>query len=153
VFDIFVPETYGYGQLAMAERESQSQEGFDWASLPGPALAAVAKALEAKGPLLRTSRLNRDTVLSTSRVVSLTIKHDEKCINVHQPLLRRVCTTARPGIQLELKLKDGGRGGKLWNVGTFLQPFVKKPPLVNVSTLVLKVTKQVSARHSQLVRT
>jgi hypothetical protein len=89
----------------MAERraEIKSQHVDDGlSSLPAPALEAVALAVKSKGSLLRTSTVCRDAVLAACKVASLKFRPGSRQqeMEAHQPLLRRVGTTAAPGLHL-----------------------------------------------------
>jgi hypothetical protein len=85
---------------------SSNQSELSLVDLPSPALAVVAKCSSSRRghPLLQLSRASRDAVLSSSRTVSLHLAGDE-----HAPearLLDRVCSTAPPGLELELDLLE-----------------------------------------------
>jgi hypothetical protein len=84
--------------------------------------------------------------LSTSKCIRLTIDGKEKPadIAVHQPLLRRACTAARPGLQLDLTAeckfpRDRDNWGKQPLLEHLLEPF-KEQGLPNVHELRLWVS-------------
>jgi hypothetical protein len=125
----------------------QSLGWFDLQALPAPALQAVVLALDANGGLLRTSTVCRDAVLGACEVATLQlhVNKDEQLnrdeqLKAHQPLLKKACITAAPGLKLVLEAEplDSTQQGTLPLSG-LLQ---SEPPLhlPNVHRLTLQVT-------------
>jgi hypothetical protein len=124
----------------MAEQRRRGLGSPEWTELPGTALELIVKALPVKGDCLRTSRQLRDAVLAASTSISLTILGNEPSQAEHQPLLRRACSTAAPGLKLVL------HGDKCaWKrtskvLAELLQPFTSEgSKLANVHHLGLEV--------------
>jgi hypothetical protein len=91
----------------MAQQEEQCLECLDLQALPAPELQAVVSALKAKGGLLRASTVCREAVLTACKVAKLQLyaNKDQSPTDVkaHLPLLKRLCTTAPPGLDLWLE--------------------------------------------------
>jgi hypothetical protein len=92
---------------------------------------------------MRTCRSLRDAVLAASTGARLSLSKDEKAADMaaHQALLRRVCTAALRGLQLELKASVDRRpsSNKSCLLEKLLKPF-KAEGLPNVHALVLRVS-------------
>jgi hypothetical protein len=131
---------------------AQSAGAFD--RLPTEVLQLVANKVQStsKNTLLRTSRAFRDAVLVGAESITLTLRRDEQLSGMaaHQPLLRRACTTAAPGVALTLAASRSTTGRAPLLEG-LLKPF-QDQGLQNVHTLTLQVSCHV-AQNLRAART
>jgi hypothetical protein len=124
----------------MAGKECRGNEKPAVNSLPAQALELIVKTLSAKCSCLRTSRQLRDAVLAASKSICLVLNNHSHP-TVHQPLLRRACSTAAAGLKVVLKSAATARWSSQRDVlQELLQPFTQEESmLVNVHSLELKV--------------
>jgi hypothetical protein len=121
-------------------RRSSSKADLSLLDLPDPALAAIVRCSKQPSstpqhPLLALSRASRDAVLSCSRTVSLCLAGSE-----HAPearLLHRVCSTAPPGLELELDLEGASQSSK--PLLQLLQPGVSSGGWTHVHELEVSI--------------
>jgi hypothetical protein len=135
----------------MAEQKRERLECFDLQALPAPALHAVVSALNRKGGLLRTSTFCRDSVLAACKVAKLELHVNKdqspKELKAHHPLLKRLCTTASPGLSLWLEAEAyWSRSKRTVLLSELLE---SEPPLqlLNVHKLGLQVTTNTCDLH------
>jgi hypothetical protein len=112
--------------------------------LPGPALQLVDQFVGrdwplGRTPLLRTSRVLRDTVLAGSKSIRLALQNETPAnMAAHRRLLRRACAAASPGLTLAVAATHSrsSTGGHLLH--SLLEP-LKEEGLPSVHALVLQV--------------